>query len=48
LDGMAYIAYADGDDLYATLDQEKFAERIIADEQSTFRKVSRGWRASIS
>ncbi len=40
-DGLAYIAYADEDDIEATLGQEKFAERIIADEQTAFRMVTR-------
>lgn len=40
-DGLAYIAYADEDDIKATLGQEKFAKRIIADEQTAFRMVTR-------
>ena len=32
-DGLAYIAYAEQEDIDATLKQEKFAVRIIADEQ---------------
>jgi hypothetical protein len=40
-DGLAYIAYAGEDDIEATLGQEKFARRIIADEQTAFRKVTR-------
>lgn len=40
-DGFAYIAYADEADLTATLEQEKYAERIIADEQTVFRMVTR-------
>jgi hypothetical protein len=40
-DGLAYITYAEQDDIEATLKQEKFAERIIADEQVAFRMVSR-------
>lgn len=40
-DGLAYIAYADEDDIEATLGQEKFAKRIIADEQTAFRMVTR-------
>lgn len=40
-DGLAYIAYAEQDDIDTTLKQEKFAERIIADEQVAFRMVSR-------
>lgn len=40
-DGLAYIAYADEDDIEATLGQEKFSERIIADEQTAFRMVTR-------
>ena len=38
---MAYIAYAHEDDIEATLGQEKFAKRIIADEQVAFRMVTR-------
>jgi hypothetical protein len=40
-DGLAYIAYAEQDDIEATLGQEKFAKRIIADEQTAFRMVTR-------
>jgi len=40
-DGLAYIAYADEADIEATLGQEKFAKRIIADEQTAFRMVTR-------
>lgn len=40
-DGLAYIAYAEEADIEATLGQEKFAERIIADEQTAFRMVTR-------
>jgi len=40
-DGLAYIAYADEGDIERTLSQEKFAERIIADEQTAFRMVTR-------
>lgn len=40
-DGLAYIAYADEEDIEATLGQEKFAKRIIADEQTAFRMVTR-------
>jgi len=40
-DGLAYITYAEQDDIETTLKQEKFAERIIADEQVAFRMVSR-------
>ena len=40
-DGLAYIAYAKEDDIEATLGQEKFAKRIIADEQTAFRMVTR-------
>ena len=41
-DGLAYIVYADQEDIEHTLGQPKFAERIIADEQTAFRKVTRG------
>lgn len=41
-DGLAYIVYRDEDDIERTLGQEKFSERIIADEQTAFRKVTRG------
>jgi hypothetical protein len=40
-DGLAYIAYAEQDDIERTLGQDKFAERIIADEQTAFRMVTR-------
>ena len=40
-DGLAYITYAAQEDIEATLKQEKFAKRIIADEQVAFRMVSR-------
>lgn len=40
-DGLAYIAYAEQGDIEATLGQEKFAKRIIADEQTAFRMVTR-------
>lgn len=39
--GLAYIAYADEADIEAVLSQEKFAKRIIADEQTAFRMVTR-------
>lgn len=41
-DGLAYITYGDREDVSATLGQEKFAERIIADERTVFGKVTRG------
>lgn len=41
-DGLAYIVYRDEADIERTLGQEKFSERIIADEQTAFRKVTRG------
>lgn len=40
-DGLAYITYAEEVDIERTLSQEKFAERIIADEQVAFRMVTR-------
>jgi hypothetical protein len=40
-DGLAYIAYAEEADIEATLGQEKFAKRIIVDEQTAFRMVTR-------
>ncbi|WP_182086302.1 EthD domain-containing protein [Aureimonas sp. ME7] len=40
-DGFAYIAYESEADIEATLGQEKFARRIIADEQTVFRMVTR-------
>ncbi|USI72783.1 hypothetical protein [Sphingomonas morindae] len=40
-DGLAYIAYADEAALRETLAQDKFAQRIIADEQTAFRMVTR-------
>ena len=40
-DGFAYIAYADQGDIERVLEQEKFAERIVADEQVAFRMVTR-------
>ena len=40
-DGFAYIAYAEQADIEKTLGQEKFGQRIVADEQVAFRMVSR-------
>lgn len=40
-DGFAYIAYGSEEAVTATLEQEQYAKRIIADEQTVFRKVSR-------
>jgi hypothetical protein len=40
-DGFAYIAYAEEADIERTLSQEKFKERIVADEQVAFRMVTR-------
>jgi hypothetical protein len=40
-DGLAYITYAEQSDIERTLGQEKFAKRIIADEQTAFRMVTR-------
>lgn len=40
-DGLAYIAYAEQDDIDTTLKQEKIAEHIVADESVAFRMVSR-------
>lgn len=40
-DGLAYITYAEQEDIKTTLSQEKFAKRIILDEQVAFRMVSR-------
>jgi hypothetical protein len=40
-DGLAYITYAEQADIQRTLSQEKFAKRIIADEQVAFRMVTR-------
>lgn len=40
-DGLAYITYAEQPDIEATLQQEKFAKRIVADEQVAFRMVTR-------
>jgi len=40
-DGLAYITYAQQEDIEATLKQEKFAERVIADERVAFRMVTR-------
>ena len=40
-DGLAYIAYAEQDDIERTLGQEKFDQRIVADEQVAFRMVTR-------
>ncbi|MYS24159.1 EthD domain-containing protein [Streptomyces sp. DvalAA-14] len=41
-DGLAYITYRTPDDVTTTLDQEKFARRVVADERTVFRKVARG------
>jgi len=40
-DGFAYIAYAEEADIEKTLGQEKFGQRIVADEQVAFRMVTR-------
>jgi hypothetical protein len=40
-DGFAYIAYAETDDIEAVLGQEQYATRIIADERTAFRMVTR-------
>ena len=40
-DGLAYITYAEQADIGRTLGQEKFAERIVADERVAFRMVTR-------
>jgi len=40
-DGLAYITYAEEADIARTLEQDKFAQRIIADEQTAFRIVTR-------
>jgi hypothetical protein len=40
-DGLAYITYAEQADIERTLGQEKFAKRIVADEQVAFRMVTR-------
>ena len=40
-DGFAYIAYAAEADIDRVLKQEQYAERIIADEQTAFRLVTR-------
>jgi hypothetical protein len=40
-DGLAYITYAEQEDIEATLKQDKYAKRIVADEQVAFRMVTR-------
>jgi hypothetical protein len=40
-DGLAYIAYRTEDDIKKTLGQPQYADRIIADEQTAFRMVTR-------
>jgi hypothetical protein len=40
-DGFAYIAYGAEADIEAVLGQEQYAERIIADERTVFRMVTR-------
>jgi uncharacterized protein (TIGR02118 family) len=40
-DGFAYIAYAAEADINRVLKQEQYAKRIIADEQTVFRLVTR-------
>ncbi|MDW8847777.1 EthD domain-containing protein [Erwinia sp. MMLR14_017] len=40
-DGFAYIAYQSEEDVEETLAQEQYAKRIVADEQTVFRKVTR-------
>jgi hypothetical protein len=40
-DGLAYIAYASEADMKAVLGQDKYTKRVIADEQTAFRMVTR-------
>ncbi|APX88172.1 hypothetical protein BV511_16010 [Methylorubrum extorquens] len=40
-DGFAYIAYGAEEDIEAVLGQEQYAKRIIADERTAFRMVTR-------
>ena len=40
-DGFAYIAYGSEEDIEAVLGQEQYAKRIIADERTVFRMVTR-------
>lgn len=40
-DGFAYIAYGSAEDIEAVLAQEQYAKRIIADERTAFRMVTR-------
>lgn len=40
-DGFAYIAYGSEEDIQAVLGQEQYAKRIIADERTAFRMVTR-------
>lgn len=40
-DGLAYIAYGSETDMKALLGQEKYTKRVIADEQTAFRVVTR-------
>lgn len=40
-DGLAYITYAEETDIERVLGQEKFAKRIIEDERTAFRMVTR-------
>ncbi|MGX7707807.1 EthD domain-containing protein [Methylobacterium sp. Gmos1] len=40
-DGFAYIAYGSEEDIGAVLGQEQYAKRIIADERTAFRMVTR-------
>ncbi len=40
-DGFAYIAYGAEEDIEAVLGQEQYVKRIIADERTAFRMVTR-------
>ena len=40
-DGLAYIAYASEADMKSLLGQDKYTKRVIADEKTAFRMVTR-------
>jgi hypothetical protein len=40
-DGLAYIAYCSEADMKRVLGQEKYTKRVLADEQTAFRRVTR-------
>ena len=42
-DGLAYIAYESEEDMKKLLGQDKYTQRVVADEQTAFRMVTRNY-----